>query len=140
MEPKGLFPDTLNFLEKSLDLRTRKQRVLATDIANADTPNFQSFDVLVEEALQKARKDGEEDGFRLVTTNPRHMALDEAPFPEPMVRVQQADSYSLKTDGNTVDVDREMGKLAKNQIMYNTSVEIISRELRRLKNVIKGGK
>ncbi len=140
MEPKGLFPDTLNFLEKSLDLRTRKQRVLATDIANADTPNFQSFDIMVEEALQKARKDGEEDGFRLVTTNPRHMALDEAPFPEPVVRVQQADYYSLKTDGNTVDVDREMGKLAKNQIMYNTSVEIISRELRRLKNVIKGGK
>ncbi len=140
MEPKGLFPGTLNFLEKSLDLRTRKQRVLATDIANADTPNFQSFDVMVEEALQKARKDGEEDGFRLVTTNPRHMALDEAPFPEPVVRVQQADGYSLKTDGNTVDVDREMGKLAKNQIMYNTSVEIISRELRRLKNVIKGGK
>ncbi len=140
MEPNGLFPDTLNFLEKSLDLRTRKQRVLATDIANADTPNFQSFDVMVEEALQKARDDRGEDGFRLVTTNPRHMAMDEIPFPEPVVRVQRADDYSLKTDGNTVDVDREMGKMAKNQIMYNTSVEIISRELRRLRNVIKGGK
>lgn len=140
MEPNSLFPETLNFLEKSLDLRSRKHRVLATDIANADTPNFHSFDVMVEEALQKARSDGREDGFRLATTNPRHMALDEAPFPEPLVRVQPADAYSLKTDGNTVDVDREMGNLAKNQIMYNASVEVIARELRRLRNVIKGGK
>ncbi len=140
MQTKGLFSDTLSFLEKSLDLRTRKQRVLATDIANADTPNFQAFDVMVEDALKKVRHAQTGDDFQLVTTNRRHLSLDEAPFPEPVVRTLPVEPYSLKTDGNTVDVDREMGNLAKNQIMYNTSVEVISRELRRLKTVIRGGK
>ncbi len=140
MQPKGLFSDTLSFLEKSLDLRTRKQRVLATDIANADTPNFQAFDVMVEDALKKVREAQRGDAFQLVTTNRRHLSLEQAPFPEPVVRTLPADPYSLKTDGNTVDVDREMGNLAKNQIMYNTSVEVIARKLRSLKNVIKGGR
>ena len=140
MQINGLFSNTLSFLEKSLDLRVRKQRVLASDIANADTPNYRAFDVMVEDALQKVRRSGTEKDLELVTTNRRHMSLEEAPFPEPVVRALPAKPYSLKTDGNTVDVDREMGSLAKNQIMYNSSVEIINRKLRGLKTVIQGGK
>lgn len=140
MQINGLFSNTLSFLEKSLDLRTRKQRVLASDIANADTPNYRAFDVMVEDALQKVHPSETDNDFKLVTTDRRHLSLDEAPFPEPVLRALPVKSYSLKTDGNTVDVDREMGSLAKNQIMYNASVEVINRELRRLKTVIQGGK
>jgi flagellar basal-body rod protein FlgB len=48
-------------------------------------------------------------------------------------------AYSLRGDGNTVDIDRTMGKLAENTLMYRTTAQLISKKFKGLKNVINGG-
>jgi flagellar basal body rod protein FlgB len=58
------------------------------------------------------------------------------------VKLKAADppEFSLRGDGNTVNVDRTMGKLAENTILYKTAAQLISKKLTGLKNAIKGGK
>ena len=48
-------------------------------------------------------------------------------------------ALSLRGDGNTVDIDRTMGKLAENTLLYNAAAQLISKKFKGLKNVIKGG-
>ena len=53
--------------------------------------------------------------------------------------VTEKPSKSVPQDGNTVDIDAEMALLAKNQILYRTSVETINRKIGILKYAISGG-
>jgi flagellar basal-body rod protein FlgB len=46
---------------------------------------------------------------------------------------------TLRKDGNTVDLDREMAKLSENNLMYNALAQIVSRKFQGLKDAIKGG-
>ena len=47
--------------------------------------------------------------------------------------------FSVRGDGNTVDLDRTMGKLAENTLLYKTAAQLISRKFSGLKSAIRGG-
>ena len=51
-----------------------------------------------------------------------------------------APAFSLRADGNTVDIDRAMGELAENSLKYKTSAQLLSAKLKSLRNVIQGGR
>jgi len=51
----------------------------------------------------------------------------------------ETEQTTLRKDGNTVDLDREMAKLSENNLMYNALAQIISRKFAGLKDAIKGG-
>jgi len=137
MSPPGLFSGPFALLEKSMDFRIQRHKVLSADIANADTPNYKAFDMMVKQALQRVQRPS--DTLKLVTTHANHLPADEDADVRPTLRSLPPKPYSLRTDGNTVDMDREMGRLAQNQLMFNTSVRVITNEFKRLKDVIQGG-
>lgn len=137
MSPPGLFSGPFALLEKSMDFRIQRHKVLSADIANADTPNFKAFDVMVKQSLERAQQPT--DGLKLVTTHENHLSADTNDDARPAVAFLPPKPYAFRTDGNTVDVDREMGSLAQNQLMFNVSVRMISNEFKRLKDVIQGG-
>lgn len=132
-----IFDNTMLALSKSLDLRSQKQTVLSSNIANAETPGYQSKAIDFERQLARALQLGDTP---LKKTNPRHMS------PGRQVNMVQADIYNdpngvVREDGNTVDRDAEMVKLAENQLMYNASTEIIRKKFGFLKYAItEGGK
>jgi flagellar basal-body rod protein FlgB len=49
-------------------------------------------------------------------------------------------AFSLRADGNTVDIDRAMGDLSENTLKYKTSAQLLSSKLKGLRNVIQGGR
>jgi flagellar basal-body rod protein FlgB len=55
------------------------------------------------------------------------------------LRTAKPPELSLRGDGNTVDIDRTMGQLAENTLLYKTAVQLISKKFNGLKNVIRGG-
>jgi flagellar basal-body rod protein FlgB len=55
------------------------------------------------------------------------------------LRAAKAPDFSLRGDGNTVDIERTMGNLAKNTLLFNTAAQLISKKFSWLKNAIKGG-
>lgn len=138
MDTKTLFSGTINLAEKALNLRSRRHELILSNVANADTPNYKAFDIMVEEALAKFAPP--DNDFKLQRTNSGHMTKG-GPIDQP-VRTQTKElstQVTLRGDGNTVDMDQEMYNLATNQLHYRISSQLIAKKFQSLKSVIQGG-
>ena len=136
----GIFDKKIfTLLQKTLDFRTQRQDLLASNIANKDTPGFKAEDMVFEKSLEKALH--AEDPGPLKTTNVKHFDGRNTPALE-LVKAQRIHSASPfpDFDGNTVDLDREMAKMAENQLMYNASIRMLSHKFKMLKTAITEGR
>lgn len=141
MDTKSLFEGTIQIAERALDLRSRRHELILSNIANADTPNYKAFDLYVEEALAN-QAPGQVGGIELKQTDSKHMSVgggavtyDVGPY-----QLELSTRATLRGDGNTVDMEREMSSLASNQLQYKASAQILAKKFQGLRNVIQGGK
>jgi flagellar basal-body rod protein FlgB len=118
---------------QSLKLRGQRTEVLASNLANADTPGYKARDVDFESALRQA-----DAGGTLKTTQPGHIgsAGRAGAGQDLLYRVPLQPSQ----DGNTVDTQREQAAFAQNAIRYQASLEFLGGRISSLINVIKGGR
>jgi len=130
-----LFSSTLDVLHKTLDLRQQRHTVLASNIANAETPGFIAKDMRFEEALRAAATPPQPGPLR--QTHPEHLPLL---HPTSLRDVQgtlvATPSDDVGHDLNTVSIDREMARLMANTMHYNASTEILSRSFDQLKRTV----
>lgn len=124
-----------NAIAKSLDACALRQRVIADNIANADTPGFKKSVVRFEDTLKRALKTG---ALPLRVSNPRHIAVDDLSSVEP--RVERVETTALRTDGNNVDMEEEMVNLVTNTVTYRAAAQFISGKFAKLRYVISGGR
>ncbi|MCV2367371.1 flagellar basal body rod protein FlgB [Roseateles oligotrophus] len=126
--------DALNFQTQALTLRSERQRLLASNIANADTPGFQAKDMDFARALREASSENAQAGA-LRTTQSGHMA------PPPGARSESQKLYSTAAqtnmDSNTVDMDRERANFADNSVKYEATLRFISGSVRTALDAMK---
>ncbi|SFV03066.1 flagellar basal body rod protein FlgB [Pseudoduganella namucuonensis] len=136
----GKLDDYLRFNETALSLRSQRQTVLASNIANADTPNYKARDFDFANALQGAMsRTGPQQALK--TTAQRHFpnpqqAGDVLPDGTPLAyrgTVQGA------VDGNTVDMDVERNQFADNALRYEAGITLINSQIKGLMAAIQGG-
>ena len=138
MKTQGIFSGTISILAKALDLRSRKHDVIVSNIANMDTPNYKAFDLIVEEEMNRAV--GAERKLKLKKTRPDHLSAQKSLSDGLQIKIADPPRFSLRGDGNTVDIDRSMANLAENSLMYNAAARIIYKKFQGLKSAIQGGK
>lgn len=138
MPSPGLFSGSIPILEKALGLRSTRHNVLSANIANMDTPNYKAFEVHVEEALQ-AQSDNSRR-LQMNRTHARHLPLKPYSERNLVSESKRTAPLSLRADGNTVDIDETMGKMAENTIKFKAAAQLIARKFRGIKNAIQGGK
>lgn len=128
--------DALRFQQTALSLRAARQELLASNIANADTPNYKARDVNFASALQNALA-GMSTQLPVVQTSPMHLegntggAILGAP-------VMYRKPVQPSADGNTVDMDIERAQFADNALRYEASVKFISEEMKAMLTAIQG--
>lgn len=137
MKMNALFDRTMASLERSLNLRAMNQKLIVSNVANLDTPNFKAFKMVVDEALQDTQNSA--PTLRMTRTQPGHLGLSTAKGEAVRVERVAENPLSLRGDGNTVELDTEMANLAENTLLYNTATRIIANKFATLKDVIKGG-
>lgn len=132
---------TIKILENTLDTAMLRQRVIADNIANVNTPRFKKSYVTFEDALTQALQPKKEHFFKTITTDPRHIQFEPPKQNPTMVRAQKhiEDDTYFRNDLNNVDINAEMANLAKNSIIYEAVINRVSGSLRLLQTVIKGG-
>jgi len=137
MPTQSLFGETIATLQKSLNFGSIRHKVLTSNIANIDTPNYKAFEVVMEDALKRGLRSA--GPIELVQTHPGHL-VGRHSTANP-VKIKEADSpvINFRADGNTVDLDRTMGELAENTLLYRTAAQIIKKKFQGLKNAIQGG-
>ena len=121
----------------ALELLAQRQKVLAGNIANADTPGYQARDFDFAQALQQARG---EAPAAMGASHAGHLALDGTPGGSVTSTVQLAwrTSEQPALDGNTVDLDRERAHFADNAMRYEATLRFINHDVRTMLSAITG--
>tara|TARA_B100000427_G_C15350495_1_gene525237 strand:+ start:135 stop:575 length:441 start_codon:yes stop_codon:yes gene_type:complete len=115
---------------EALNLRSQRNEILASNIANSATPNFKAKD-LDFEALLNSRM-----GFGKVnTTSARHFDISIGPNEE---GVKFRQNVTPSKDGNTVELHVEQLQFSENVMRYQTSLEFLNRKIAGLMSAIKG--
>ena len=137
----GKLDDYLRFNETALSLRAQRQELLASNIANADTPNFKARDIDFSSALQGALAKAAQPGGPLSTTAPAHIAngaADGKTLADGTPVLYRTITQGA-VDGNTVDMDTERTQFADNGLRYEAGITMINHQIRNLLAAIQGG-
>jgi len=118
-----LFNKTINVLSGMLDYRTKRHKVIVSNVTNMDTPDFKPSDVTFKNELGKTGK------LIITTTDPGHIL----PGKGSAGPIQ----YEIKTSEESGKIDTEMANLAENHLMYNMTVEMLARKFKGLNTVLK---
>lgn len=127
--------DSLDFQARALSLRSDRQRLIASNIANADTPGYVARELNFTEALRQATGSGQQ-ATSLAATQPGHIATS-----------LQGGTYSTleyalpsqnNLDRNTVDMDRERASFADNTVKYEATLRFIGANVKATLSAITG--
>ena len=126
----------LQFHQAALSLRAARQELLASNIANADTPNYKAKDIDFASALQGAMS-GSKTNLPLVTTSPSHLGgtTGDSVMGSP---IMYRNALQPSADGNTVDMDVERAQFADNALRYEASVKFVSERVKDVLLALQG--
>ena len=120
-------------LSKALDLRTERHQVLASNIANADTPNYKARDFEFKSAMANALGGNASNGGLAITAR-GHQSGNSA--------LSGAGALQFRTerqsavDGNTVDMDVERSQITDNALQYQILTQLISNKFQGLRTAM----
>lgn len=126
---------SLDFHGQALTLRSERQRLLASNIANADTPGYIARDMDFAAALRQATGQGNV-ASTLATSKAGHIAAATGARAEPNLLYSNASQTNL--DRNSVDMDRERAAFADNSVKYEATLRFINGNVRTMLDAIKG--
>jgi len=119
---------------QGMQLRAQRAEVIASNIANADTPGYKAKGMDFHKAMQQATQ---QQQMGMSKTNAKHFD----------VRTEINNNVSFRTpdqpdtgDGNTVDVQVERNLYLENSLEYQASVQFLNGKIKAMKNVISGGR
>jgi flagellar basal-body rod protein FlgB len=138
--------DTLNFQADALALRSERQRLIASNIANADTPGYQSRDFDFASALRNATGQASSGAsslspvkLQMTTASAGHMGRGGAPAgSKEATDLSYGTPAQTNLDSNTVDMDRERATFADNTVRYEATLRFINSQVKTLNTAITG--
>ena len=133
MPDKLSFQKTFRALERAISIAQQRHSLISSNISNSDTSNYKAKDIDFKTALAQTLKSDHE--INLTRTNPKHIGLgtNSANSIEPFEEKGEWNGY------NWVNIDKEMTRLAENNLRYRTATETLLRKIAILKEVIREG-
>lgn len=134
MAELGFLGATGAFKANILNLRQQRQEIIATNVANADTPGYKARRLEFEEALKDAMPPP--DALPIARTSRGHMPM---PYSEPVIgEIQAVETPIPKGDRNSVDLEQEMARQTANQLLYNYATQSIGGQIGTMRMLIDG--
>ena len=122
--------DQLSFYSSALQLRGKRNNILASNIANAATPNYKARDISFEDEIKKFDRNGP-----VITSHANHIvqnsgkSINEASYREPLI---------TSLDGNTVELAVEQMQFAENSMRYSSTVNFLNGKINKIMSAIRG--
>lgn len=127
----GNFQKLLDTVKLSLRLRTERHQLIASNLANVDTPGYRRKDLPFEKIMQSYITQER----ALKTTHPKHFKMKERTLDD-LIKAYQPETLGTP---NNVNLEEEMASLTENQLLYESTLQSLSKELERLKEIITEG-
>jgi len=130
---------THTLIKDALDYRSMRQDMIASNIANADTPFYRPRDIRFEDALAQKKAallHEKSNDLQLAKTDSKHLS------PQKETDSYKAttffrDGHMARNDGNSVDIDVETTEMSKNSMMYNALIQANKKDAAIFKSVIE---
>ena len=130
--------DTLDFQARALDLRSERQRLIASNIANADTPGYVARDMNFAQAL-RAATGSLPSASALAVSSAGHIGGGGGGMgSRSAADLTYATAAQTNLDRNTVDMDRERASFADNSVKYEATLRFINGNVRTVLSAITG--
>lgn len=129
------FEKALGIHDDALAVRSRRSEVIANNIANADTPNFQARDMDFKSILEGVQSSSNAN-LKMQKTHTQHQ--DNIAEPDFAADLMYRNPTQPAVDGNTVDVQEEMARYTENALAYQASFDFLNRKFKGLERAIKG--
>ena len=113
--PIGLFDQTIEFLRRSLDIRTFRHKVLSDNIANSATPLYRPKDIPFRKMLERSF-------LQASNLDPTRSQTGHLPG-------NGGTPFEVEISGQEVSIDQEMSKLAENNLMYQAGIQALTKKL-----------
>ncbi|MEY2894027.1 MAG: hypothetical protein RJA98_3935 [Pseudomonadota bacterium] len=127
---------TLDYQGQALSLRSERQRLIASNIANADTPGYVARDMDFSQALREATGAARATGVMAATSAGHMTGTSNGARSEPNLLYSTASQTNL--DSNSVDMDRERAAFVDNSVKYEATLRFINGNVRTMLDAIKG--
>lgn len=129
--------DAFRFHATALQLREQRQAVLASNMANADTPNYKAKDIDFSQALKNALA-ASPAAAPVATTSIRHISTGLSNITAEGARIAYRAQATNNIDGNTVDMDVERTQFADNAVRYEAAITMINGQIKQMLTAIQG--
>lgn len=116
--------DVTDLLFSKLNYTANRQKVIASNIANVNTPNYRTKDIDFQSILSDKINNGD---LKLTVTNPHHISSQIPMNKSNISKIYEVKNLEEQNDGNNVDIDKQMINMAENQI----SNKIISNAIKK---------
>jgi flagellar basal-body rod protein FlgB len=127
-----MFDTVFGIHEKALLLHEQRIGVLATNLANADTPNYKARDIDFSEVLTNTG----EGSLSMRATQSAHITIPTGELPAGDVKYRNP--YQASLDGNTVEMPVEQAAFAENNVRYQASLTFINLKIAQMQLAIAG--
>jgi flagellar basal-body rod protein FlgB len=127
-----------DLMAEALDYRAIRQDMIASNIANADTPFYKPKDIRFEDKLIEEKNklfNKTSNTLELAKTSSKHLeSVKENDYSK--AQIFYRDGHNARNDGNSVDLDVETSEMAKNSIVYNALISGVKKQAEIFRAVI----
>ena len=119
-------------LFEQLNFRGEKQKVISSNIANINTPNYKTKDLMFEDELTAVNST-----LQMKQTNLKHFPLSNNGLSNINPKLIEVKGLAEQNDGNNVNLDTQMSEMSKNKVLFDAIQSSIKRDSRLFKSVIE---
>ena len=124
-------PSTVTeLLFKQLNYRGERQKVISSNIANIDTPDFKTKDLRFKNELDKSS-----ETLKLTQTNSKHMQIT-PDMDKSSMKMYDVAGLEVQNDGNNVNLDQQMSQQTQNSMMFTAIQNSIKKDSAWFKSMI----
>jgi flagellar basal-body rod protein FlgB len=141
-----MFAGTIDLLRQATAFAARRHELLAQNVANAETPGFQARDLAFDRELTLAQRVRALPWYRSASSDQDVGGPSQSRVAPPStvdsldvdVRMVESPDARMRPDGNNVDIDRQMARVAQNTLYHNVVVQLLTSRFNALKSAING--
>lgn len=124
--------DVSELLYQKLNYTSERQKIIASNIANLNTPKYKTKDLSFEDHLNMQKK----DELKMVTTHPGHIPFPPQSSSPNAMSVYEVENLPEQNDGNNVNLDQQISEMSKNAVLNDAIGNSIKRDSRWFKLMV----
>lgn len=121
-----------NRLYEQLNFRAEKQKVISSNIANINTPNYKTKELVFEDELNS-----QTNVLKMKQTNSKHISTIDNNLSSVNPKLLEVQGLQEQNDGNNVNLDSQMSEMSKNKVLYDAIQSSIRRDSKLFRSVIE---